>query len=120
MVITGGFQEAAGGVRIRKRGLVIGRGGARSTLVAAVGLRDCDHVGEFHDAFLDALQLVAAARQHQEKEEIDHAGDRDLRLPDADRLDKHDVEAGCLAKKNGFAGGAGNAAERARRRARGG
>jgi len=62
------------------------------------------------------LQVVAAARQQQHQKEIDHIGDRDLRLADADRLDDDDVEPGGLGQYHGLAGLACHATERARGR----
>ena len=63
-----------------------------------------NQVGEFDNAALDALQIVAAAGQQQQHEHVDHVGDRGLRLADADRLDDHDVEAGGLAQQQRLAG----------------
>ncbi len=80
--------------------------------VRPVGLVHRDHVGELEHALLDALQLVAGAGEHEQQEEVDHVGDRGLRLPDADGLDEHDVVAGGLDDDDRLAGRA-----RARRRA---
>ena len=44
---------------------VFGRGTFRADDVVAVGLVDGDHVGDFDDALLDALQIIAAAGQEQ-------------------------------------------------------
>ena len=38
-----------------------------------------------------------AAGREQQHEQVDHPGDRDFGLADADRLDDHDVEPGGLA-----------------------
>ena len=65
---------------------------------------------------LHALQLVTGAGQRQEQERVDHVRDDVLRLPDADRLDQHDVVAGRLHDQHRLAGGLGDAAERAGRR----
>ena len=54
-----------------------------------------------------------AARRHQQHEQVDHVGHRELGLAHADRLDEHDVEAGRLAQQHRLAGAAGDAAERA-------
>ncbi len=81
--------------------------------VVAVGLVDRDQIGELEDAALDALQLVAGAGEHEEQEEVDHLGDRGLRLADADGLDQHHVEARRLADQDRLAGLAGDAAQRA-------
>ena len=82
-------------------------------MIVAVRLVDRDHVGELDQPLLDALQLVAGARQHQGEEEVGHVGDRGLRLPGADRLHQDHVEARRLAKQHGLAGLGGDAAERA-------
>ena len=95
----------------------VARRGACLLLAVAVGLVDRDHVGDLEDALLDALQLVAGAGQGEEEERVDHAGDGHLRLADADRLDQHHVVAGGLEHGHRLHGGAGDAAERARRRA---
>ena len=47
----------------------------------------------------------------QQQEQVDHVGDRDLGLADADGLDDHDVEAGRLAQQHRLAGAPGHAAE---------
>ena len=99
---------------------VFGGGALGARDVVAVGLVDGDHVGDLDDALLDALQVVAAAGEQQHEEEIDHVGDGDLRLADADRLDDDDVEAGRLAQRHRLARLARDAAERARRWATGG
>ena len=82
---------------------VVGGGGAAAAGEVAVGLVDDHEVGELHDPALEALQLVAAARRDEHEEEVDHRRDLHLRLPDADRLDEHDVEAGGLAQQHRLA-----------------
>ena len=96
-----------------ERGAIVGgrEPGARD--IVAVGLVDRDHVGQFDDAFLQALQFVAGAGQHQHQEKIGHVGDRGLRLADADRFHQHHVVAGRLAEQHGLARLGGDAAERA-------
>ena len=105
-------QQVEGGRRARG-----GRLGVHA--VGAVGLVHGDHVGQLEHALLDPLQAVAGAGQHQHQERVDHVGDRDLRLADADGLDEHDVEAGRLDDDDRLARRARHAAERAgaRRRA---
>ena len=76
-----------------------------------MGLVDGDGVGEFHDAALDPLQLVAGTRELQQQEEVDHAGHRHFRLADADGLYQDDVVAGGLADQQGLAGLARHPAE---------
>ena len=80
-----------------QRRTVFGGGPLGACDVVAVGLVDGDHVGDLDDALLDALQIVAAAGEQQHEEEVDHVGDGDLRLADADGLDDDHVEAGGLA-----------------------
>ena len=82
---------------------VVARGVAGEIGERAVGLVHDDEVGELDDPALHALQVVARARREQQQEHVDHARDRDLRLPDADRLDEHDVEARGLAHEHRFA-----------------
>ena len=75
--------------------------------IVAVGLVDGDDVGELEQAALDALQLVARARDGHHDENIDHVGDGGLGLADADRLDQHHVVAGSLDESDGLARGLG-------------
>src|SRR5690606_40322492 len=44
----------------------------RGGFVVAVRLRDHDDISHLHDSPLDALKLVAGARQRQEQEAVDH------------------------------------------------
>ena len=81
--------------------------------VVAVALVDDDAVGDFHDAALDALQLVAGARHLDEQEEVDHRVTGRLALPYPDGLDKNLVEASSLAEDDGLTRLAGHATERA-------
>ena len=86
--------------------------------VGAVGLVDGDDVGQLEHALLDALQAVAGAGEREQQERVDHVGDGDLGLADADGLDEHDVEAGRLDDDDRLARRPGDAAEHARRRRR--
>ena len=61
---------------------------------------------------------VAGAGEHQQQERVDHAGDRRLRLSDADGLDEHDVEPGGLDDEDRLARRSGHPAEPAGRRRR--
>ena len=103
-----------GGVarRTREAMLVCEAAGYDVVIVETVG------VGQLEDAALDALELVARAGQEEDEEEVDHRRDRELRLPDADRLDDDDVVARRLADEHRLARAARDAAERAARRAR--
>ena len=109
---TGGVQVAEAGVRMCRAALY-SAAAAFASAPASSGLVDGDHVGEFEDALLDPLQLVAGARQHQDEEEIGQVGDRRLRLPDADGLDQDHVEACGLAEQHRLAGLGRDAAQRA-------
>ena len=53
----------------------------------AVGLVDHEHVGDLHQAGLVGLHRVAPARVDDDDGGVGLAGDLDLDLPDADRLD---------------------------------
>ena len=103
------------GVEDVERGPVFRGGGKRALAVVAVRLVHRDHVGELDHALLEALQLVARARDRQQQEEIGHVGNRGFRLTDADRLDQHHVEAGGFADQHGLAGLGRHAAEASRR-----
>ena len=107
----------AGGVQQTQRGGEVAAG-ALGAWAVLVGLVDRHQVGDLEDAALDALQLVAGARDEQHEEGVDHAGDRHLALPDADGLDEHHVVAGGLEHQHRLAGAAGDAAERAAGRGR--
>ena len=102
-----------------QRGAIFHRRAIGALDLVAVGLVDGDDVGELEQAALDALQLVAGARDRHHDEDIDHVGDGGLRLADAHCLDQHDVVAGGFGKRDGLARGLGDAAEASRRRARG-
>ena len=79
----------------------------------AVGLVDQDQVGQFDDALLEPLQLVAAGRRQDQHEQVDHVGDRRLGLADPDGFDQHHIEPGRLAHQSRLARAARDAAERA-------
>ena len=87
-------------------------GGCHVTLldIVAVAFVDDDAVADFHDAALDALQVVARSCQLDEQEEIDHGVTRRLALSYAYRLDEYLVETGSLAEDDGLTGLAGHAA----------
>ena len=89
-VTTGGAHSPAAAHQPQRAGQLPGRGPGL-LLAVAVGLVDRDHVGDLEDALLDALELVAGAGQGEEQERVDHPGDGDLGLADADGLDQHHV-----------------------------
>ena len=100
----GGTAGVGVGVHQPHRAGELPGGDPRIAGVLAVGLVDRDDVGHLEDAALDALQLVAAPGQGQEQEGVDHLGDGDLGLTDADGLDEHDVEARGLEHEHPLAG----------------
>ena len=65
--------------------------------IVSVAFVDDDAVGHFHDAALDALQLVACACQLDEQEEVDHRVTGRLALSHTNRLDENLVETSCFA-----------------------
>ena len=79
-----------------ERALIFGGGRSARATLSPSALLMAIMSASLDDALLDALQIVAAAGQQQHEEEVDHVGDRDLGLADADRLDDDDVEAGRL------------------------
>jgi hypothetical protein len=81
-----------------------------------VGLVEHDHIGQFDDALLDRLQVVASVRQLQQHEHVGHAGHRSFRLADTDGFDDDHVEAGRLAHQHGFARARRDTAQTAGRR----
>ena len=94
---------------------MLGAGALGARALLAVGLGHDQRVGELEHALLEPLQLVARARLHEHQEEVDHRVDRDLGLPDPDRLDEHHVVAGRLAHEHRLARALRDAAERAAR-----
>ena len=82
----------------------IGRRHLTAIDIVAVALVDNDAIGDFHDAALDALQLIACASHLNQKEEIDHRVAGRLALTYAYRLDKNLVEACGLAEDDGLTG----------------
>ena len=79
----------------------------------AVGLVDREDVGDLHDARLERLDAVARFGDEHEDGRVGHAGDVELRLADADRLDQDAVEAGGVEQVGHLARAGGEAAERA-------
>jgi len=71
---------------------IVGDGAQCRWLQVAVGFVDDDEIGELDDALLDPLQIIAAAGRQQQQEDVDHVGDRGLRLANADGLDDHHIE----------------------------
>ena len=71
--------------------------------VAVVGLVDDDQLGQLQDAPLDALQGVAGAGHGEDDKAVDHVGDGNLGLTDADRFDDDDIKTGGLHHDHGLA-----------------
>ena len=113
-VTTGGAHSPLAAHQPQRAGELAGRGPGL-LLAVAVGLVDRDHVGDLEDALLDALQLVAGAGEGEEQERVDHPGDGDLGLADADGLDQHDVVRRPPRAPHRLGGRAGDAAEGAGR-----
>ena len=111
-VTTGGAHSLVAADQPERAGQLAGRGPGL-LLPVAVGLVDRDDVGDLEDALLDALELVAGAGQGEEEEGVDHAGDGDLGLTHADRLDQHHVVPRGLEDRHRLHGRAGDPAERA-------
>ena len=93
--------------------IALGRVGA-----LAVRLVHGEDVGALEDTRLDRLHVVAEPGRHHDQRGVRHAGDLQLVLPDADRLDDDDVGAPCVEHVHDVGGRAGEAAERAARRQR--
>ena len=85
--------------------------------IVAVALVDDYAVGDFHDAALDTLQLVASTSNLDEQEEVDHRVTGRLALSYADGLNENLVEAGSLTEDDGLTRLTGHAAKRTCRRA---
>ena len=62
--------------------------------IAHVRLGHDEDVGHLHDPRLQELQRVAGARLHDNGDRVAQLRDISLGLPDANRLDNHDVEGG--------------------------
>ncbi len=75
-----------------------------------VGFVDDEEVGDFHDAGLDGLDLVALTGDEEDGDNVGEAGDVDFILADADGLDEDDVEAGGVDDIHEAGGGRGEAA----------
>ena len=88
----------------------------RQLFTTVISLVNQHEVGEFHDAALDALQLVTRAGLHQQYEHVRHVRNFRFRLANTDGLDKNDVESRRLAKQQGLATTTRNAAKRIARR----
>ena len=71
--------------------------------IVAVCLVDNDTVCHFHNTPLNALELIACARQLDKEEEIDHRMNSRLALPHTDGLHKHRIKPGSLAEDNRLA-----------------
>ena len=68
-------------------------------------------IGQFENAFFNALQFVTGSGQHEHEEEIDHGRHGGFRLADADGFDDHHVEAGGLTDEKAFTRHAGHTAQ---------
>lgn len=92
--------------------------GGGALAVVAVVLRDDEDVRQFHDAALDALQVVPGPRDEQEHEDVHHGAHRGFRLAHADGFNEDDIEARGFARDHGFTRFPGHAAQGASGRGR--
>ena len=76
-----------------------------------VGLVDHEQVGDLHQPGLVGLHRVAPPRVDHHHRGVGLAGDLDLDLTDADRLDQHHVEADDVEHPGRLGGGHGQATE---------
>ena len=90
-------------------------GGSHLTTVhiIAITLVDDDAIGDFHNATLDALQLVASTSHLDEQEEVDHRVTSRLALPYSHRLNEYLVETSSLAKDDSLTSLTGYTTQRA-------
>lgn len=70
----------------------------------AVGFVDYENVGDFHNSGLEALDVVAHARDEDDEGQVCEAGDFDFVLADAYRLDEDDIFAAGF-EYEGYVGG---------------
>ncbi len=94
-----------------KRCLILPPGQFGPLNVVAVGFIDGNGIGQFQNAFFDALQFVAAPRDHQHQKKIHHGGHGNFRLTDADGFDQNGVKSRSLTDQHGFTRFARDAAE---------
>src|SRR5438309_5388396 len=81
-----------------------------------IGLVDAEQVGDFQDARLDRLDVVAQAGHHHHHGGVSQAADLHLVLADTHRLDDDDVLAHRVEDADAVAGGARQPAELTARR----
>ncbi len=79
---------SAAGVRVQRQQRLDGRHGAIGALT--VGLVDDEDVGDFHDAGLERLHLVAGTRHERHDRDVGGPDDVDFILAHADGLDEDD------------------------------
>ena len=73
-----------------------------SVHIVTVALVDDDTVGDFHNATLDALQLVTSSSKLDKQEEVDHRMTGRFALTNTYCFYEYLVEASSFAKDNGF------------------
>lgn len=76
--------------------------GCRPLAVVAVVFGDYQDVRQFHDAALDALEVVSGSGDEQEHEDVHHGAHRGFRLANADGFNEDDVKACGFARDHGF------------------
>ena len=83
--------------------------------VGAIALGDGMDVGNFENARLDRLNLIAQPRRRDDDHRVRRLNDIDLVLADADSLDEDNIEPAGIENIDDVMGGAGKSAERAAR-----
>lgn len=87
----------------------------RGRLGIDIAFVDGHEIGDFNDAFLDGLQVVAGVRQLDQGKNVNHAGDGRFALTDTDGFDNDYIVAGRFAGQHGFPGFFRDTAQRTRR-----
>jgi hypothetical protein len=77
----------------------------------AVGFIHDEDVGDFHDAGLEALDIVPHAGDEDDECDVGETGDLDFILADADGFDEEDVLAAGFEDEGDIGGGEGESAE---------
>jgi hypothetical protein len=65
---------------VQRRG-IIGFGPGSISGIVAVSFRDDHRIAHFHNAALDALQLIAGSGKHEQYEEVGHSVNCSFALP---------------------------------------
>lgn len=87
--------------------------GCGALAVVAVILGNYQNIRQFHDAPLDALEIVSGAGDEQEHENVHHGAHRSFRLADPHGFNENNVKARGFACNHGFTRFPGYASQRA-------